>query len=962
MTQVARPVWKAHWIWDTQEENVPGERNKVVQFRRTFHLPEKLSSVLLHISADSRYLLFINGKRLGFGPARAYHFHYEYDTYDIATYLTPGTNLVAVQVQHWGEATFQHLVGRGGLVLEIENSSNGEILLASDASWRVWPSRAYLQNTPRIACQLSWEEQFDARLHTEGWLAETFDDQRWPNAQEIGLVGCSPWGTLSPRLIPFLTDEAHEPEHSWSCGVFQRPEVVAAAHLRPYLLPGDHKANRHTIDALLATCLSVPNAGNVTFKMCSLYSSGRVPDLWIDGEKRPWQPVSADQEVRLFLREGEHVLILDWQGETHDTDITVTASGIPGLSMTSFPFVSQNAALIWAIALQPGEKRLEVCAATNSLDLQACALSWQAVAEQDTPPVDVYMDMTASVALEQKQLPITFPLTIPPTSEQRAQRYLLDFGRALIGWLEFEVEAAEGAILDVLGFEGIQNGELMMTELMNNSLRYTCRTGHQAYRSHLRRGFRYLLLSVHSTPSPLTILQIKTALATYPGPARGSFVCSDERLTRIWQMCTYTLRLCTEDTFVDCPTYEQTFWVGDSYTDALVHAVVHGDMRVVERCMRLCADSLRISPLVNSQLPSGWDNIIPNWSWFWTLGCYEYYMATGDISFVRDLYPALQQQAAFIDRVRNSHGLFEMQAWNFLEWAHLDEGPGYLMAHESMLACAVLKKTAELADVVGHAQDAARWLQVARELQDALNRAFWSEQQQAYVDSLHNDGTRSTVFSQSTNICALFADMLAGEQRAHLLEKLTHPPSDWVKCGTPWLYSFYLQELAREQRVQEMLALIREHWGDMLDKGATTAWETFAGWETNGRWTRSWCHAWSTMPAYLLATRVLGIRSNTPGLAQVVIAPQLEQLSWVRGALPTPHGEVTLQAERTEQGLLLALTLPPTVSARVELPQQEAERRYSTPRVLCSYETIEQQEHSWVITLPAGVHGTIMLN
>lgn len=95
-------------------------------------------------------------------------------------------------------------------------------------------------------------------------------------------------------------------------------------------------------------------------------------------------------------------------------------------------------------------------------------------------------------------------------------------------------------------------------------------------------------------------------------------------------------------------------------------------MRIVERCMKLCADSLQLYPLANSQLPSGWDVIIPNWSWFWALGCYEYYRFTGNRQFVRDLYPALKQQADVIGRARNVQGLFTMpEVWHFLEWTDI---------------------------------------------------------------------------------------------------------------------------------------------------------------------------------------------------------------------------------------------------------------------------------------------------
>jgi alpha-L-rhamnosidase len=951
--------WHAHWIWDT---DVSIDRNVNVQFRRSFTLPTALPAVRLHISADSRYLVFLNGERLGFGPARAYHFRYEYDTYEVTSYLKPGRNVIAVLVQQWGEATFQHLVGRGGLLVQLEEVATGDLLLGSDATWHARRSQAYRQNTPRIACQLPWEEQFDARLHEEGWQADTFDDSSWVSALEIGPVGVSPWGELSPRTIPFLTDEPVERAQIWSSGVFRRPEVVAAAHIAPYVIPGDLSANQHDIDTILATVLHVPNAGTVAFKMCRLY--GIPPRLWIDGEELLLQPSAFDVEAARFLTEGEHLLLLDWQGHTHDKDVTITASGIQNLSVAPPPFLSQGASCIWAITVDPGAARSRIRAATTIDALQASTASWQSIAAIDTPPVDVYMDITAATPLNAKHEARALPLTIPPTSSQETQRFLVDFGREVIGWLEFEVEAAAGTVLDLLGFEGIQDGELKLTEMMNNSLRYTCRDGRQSYRSLLRRGFRYLLVSVHSGMSETIISCLKTSLATYPGEPRGSFACSDARLTEIWQMCAYTLRLCTEDTFTDCPAYEQTFWIGDSYIEAVVHAVVHGDMRIVERCMRLGADSLRQGVLANSQVPSGWDRIIPNWSWFWAFGCYEYYRTTGDLRFIHDLYPALKDQMDFLERSRNTQGLFEMRgAWHFLDWTGIDAGSDYIMAHENILACVVLEQTAELARAVGEVENAAHWLEIAGELRAAINNVFWSEAEQAYVDSIHEDGRLSTVVSQPTNACALFANLPRSPQREALLAKLLHSPEDWVKIGTPWMFSFFLEVLARENHVPEMVDLIRERWGAMLDKGATTAWESFpngaeksgAG---NGPWTRSWCHAWSALPAYLLSTSVLGIHPQTPGFARVLIAPQLGNLNWVEGTMPTPRGDITLRAEKGDRELVLDVSLPPTIAGDVEFPLAQ---QGIVPDVSGALSKVELRGASWLVTLPEGAQARITL-
>src|SRR3990172_8873528 len=120
----------AQWIWDGGDA-VP--RNVLALFRRSFTLERRPAEARLHLSADTRYLLYVNGERLGYGPARNYHFHYEYDTYDLAPRLRPGANVIAVAVSHWGEGTFHQMVGRGGLLAQLD--LDGRPYLWSGAGW-----------------------------------------------------------------------------------------------------------------------------------------------------------------------------------------------------------------------------------------------------------------------------------------------------------------------------------------------------------------------------------------------------------------------------------------------------------------------------------------------------------------------------------------------------------------------------------------------------------------------------------------------------------------------------------------------------------------------------------------------------------------------------------------------------------------------------------------------------------
>ena len=159
----------AKWIW------IPGEESPVnafVDFQGELEIDAIPSAARVLISADSRYRLHLNGHLVGDGPARNYPGSYEFDSYEVAPLLQPGRNVLDVRVHHWGEGTFQGLVLRAGLICEVQCDAG--TLLASSKSWRGRPAKAYQFPTPRVACQLGFEEQVDLKQEqgaTDGRIA-----------------------------------------------------------------------------------------------------------------------------------------------------------------------------------------------------------------------------------------------------------------------------------------------------------------------------------------------------------------------------------------------------------------------------------------------------------------------------------------------------------------------------------------------------------------------------------------------------------------------------------------------------------------------------------------------------------------------------------------------------------------------------------------------------------------------
>ena len=87
------------WIGAPDEAYASGGRlpTEIVYFRRTFSIRGECS-LKAHISASSRYKLYVNGKFVINGPCKADFLTQYYDTLELRDYLVQGENIIAVKV------------------------------------------------------------------------------------------------------------------------------------------------------------------------------------------------------------------------------------------------------------------------------------------------------------------------------------------------------------------------------------------------------------------------------------------------------------------------------------------------------------------------------------------------------------------------------------------------------------------------------------------------------------------------------------------------------------------------------------------------------------------------------------------------------------------------------------------------------------------------------------------------
>lgn len=199
--------WSAKWIWD--KENLT-EENVWMCFAKDITLKEIPEELVAHISADSKYWLYINGKTVVFegnvkrGPDENSGY---YDSIDIAPFLKEGKNRVCALVWFWDNETSYSYNGSGQGGFLFEATGDG-ITVVSDKSWKVKRNSAFVDSPfyPPNYRLPEYSVYFDARKETNNWINEDFDCSAWENATEHAVGGEGAYGKLYPRGIPFLKD------------------------------------------------------------------------------------------------------------------------------------------------------------------------------------------------------------------------------------------------------------------------------------------------------------------------------------------------------------------------------------------------------------------------------------------------------------------------------------------------------------------------------------------------------------------------------------------------------------------------------------------------------------------------------------------------------------------------------------------------------------------------------------
>lgn len=205
--------WSASWITCP---NAHVKEYGVYHFRKRFSLEKQPERFVVHITADNRYRLFVNGVFVNNGPARGDLQHWYFESLDIAQYLKSGDNVIAALVWNMGiHAPVAQISNQTAFLLQ--GDGEPEQIINTDRGWKVIESKAYhpcsTNNAQRVGNYMvvGPGDNIKGELNLWDWETPNFDDSKWSDAQIVTRgtplgYGTDNYWTLVPRNIPLFKE------------------------------------------------------------------------------------------------------------------------------------------------------------------------------------------------------------------------------------------------------------------------------------------------------------------------------------------------------------------------------------------------------------------------------------------------------------------------------------------------------------------------------------------------------------------------------------------------------------------------------------------------------------------------------------------------------------------------------------------------------------------------------------
>lgn len=488
--------------------------------------------------------------------------------------------------------------------------------------------------------------------------------------------------------------------------------------------------------------------------------------------------------------------------------------------------------------------------------------------------------------------------------------------------------------------------------------------------------FRYVEIEDADALSPEAVRQI---VVHYPFNEDASdFNCSDTLLNEIWELCKYSIKATTFcGVYVDGDR-ERIPYEGDAYINQLGHYCVDQEYAMARFSHEYC--------LYHPTIPTEWNLHSVLMAWM-------DYLYTGDTSSIEKHYDIVMKKTMIdlatdnglistrpdycsleFEKSLNMHAegcIFKgLRLRDLVDWPPATffdkefacrvsgQSLGEQDSHEMMPFNTVVNAFhyralilfSRLAGAVGHTKDQARFQAQAETVKASFNECFFDAAHGRYLD-----GIGSKHASLHSNMFALSFGLVPDKRVASVVKYIKSRGMACSVYGAQHLLDALFKYGQSHYAIELMTAKHDRSWWNMLQAGSTITWEA---WDWKYKNNLDWNHAWGAAPANLLPRHVLGVRPLSPGGRHLAIQPQMGNLEYVRGRVPTLQGPVNLSAERSlkESRPITCLTLEVPEGTTVSVGLPDIEGRPTRVNLDGQDRTSQCQYGLLQVELPGGQH------
>lgn len=474
---------------------------------------------------------------------------------------------------------------------------------------------------------------------------------------------------------------------------------------------------------------------------------------------------------------------------------------------------------------------------------------------------------------------------------------------------------------------------------VNIRAEYVTKKGLQTYESLGWMNGHELILRL---PRSAKVVEIKCRETGYDTVMAGKFSCDDKFYSAFWNKALRTLYVNMRDTFFDCPDRERAQWWGDTvilsgegfYTySPSMHALIR--KAILQLAHWQSPDGALHAPIpgiYTAELPGQMLASIGEYG-FW-----NYYMNTGDIDTIREVYPAVKKYLSLWTLDETGLTNYRKAGWNWGDWGK-NRDMRLIFAGWHRLA---LEAAAKMADALGKPDDAKAYRQTAKKVREGFEKC-WNGT--AYRHPEYLDATDDRV--QALAVLSDIADKSKYGKIFELFKRQQH--------ASPYMEKYVMEALFKMGYGGFALDRAKKRFANMVDDPNYTT--LFEGWEKDGFGGGSVNHAWSGGALTVIARNLMGLYPTSPAWKTFALEPDPVRFKRASIAVPSVAGEIKTSYVRDGGKFLLDLTVPNGTSATVKLPEFCAGKSITVDGAKIDAETADGKP---VFELTAGDHSIIV--